>query len=97
MAATKKPRVTFAVLADRFNVYPNQKIDAIGIFNKFLVWGTPATRDFSLILGIDHLRKGETVFEAHLQNPEKKRRSLRSSFAALQLRRVQRKLRQPSR
>lgn len=63
MPIHKRPRVVFAILADSHKAAEKSKLDAFGIFSKFLVWATPATREFSIVAALDHLPVGETEFE----------------------------------
>lgn len=62
MARTSRPAaIAFVLPADAHKRGQASKIDAFGLFTKVGVWALPATRDFSLIVGIDRLPLGEST------------------------------------
>jgi hypothetical protein len=71
MASVKKPKITSLLLSDAHRVSENGKIDAFGLFTKFLVWNIPATRECSIIAKIDNPPVGEIEFEILVQNEDK--------------------------
>jgi hypothetical protein len=70
-----KPKIAFLVTADSHKEGYNAKTDAFGIFNTFFVWGYPATRKCSVILGVTD---ASDPFEIRLwlEDPSKSRRTL---------------------
>jgi len=53
-------KVTFVVISDSHKIVANNKVDAVGIFDSFLIWATPATREFSVTVGFENLPVGTT-------------------------------------
>ena len=64
---SKSVRVGAALLADGHKVGPNGKVDAVGLFNRFFIWGLPATREFSVVARIDEVSSGQHDFEVVLK------------------------------
>lgn len=64
-------KVQFAFLADAHKQSISGKVDAFGIFSRFLVWDTHAERACSLVLGV---RNGSSVseFELTIKGPSGK-------------------------
>lgn len=64
-------RVAYAFVSDTHKVTENGKTDAFGIFDKFLVWGTPTVRECSLVVRIDNLAVGTSSCTVYSQRPNK--------------------------
>jgi hypothetical protein len=58
MPRRPQPKVAYALVSDTHKVADSGKTDAFGIFDKFLVWATPTTRECSLVVRIDNLAVG---------------------------------------
>ena len=69
MTIVRLPSVAYTVLADAHKQAPNGKVDAFGIFNRFLVWDTPTSRECSIILGLERMPAGKSRFKAFTRNP----------------------------
>ncbi len=69
---TRKPKVAFAILADSHKAGAGGKLDAQGIFDTLFVWGTPATRECSLIFSLSNIPSGTTELTFWLRGPSKK-------------------------
>ena len=65
MARVRAPRLTFFTLSESHRVTEGGKVDAIGIFNTFHVWATPAVREFSLTIGVTNLPAGTSEFNVY--------------------------------
>ena len=61
MGSTKKPKIVFLALADSHRIGADKKVDCFGIFSKFYVWGFPANRKVSCILGISNFKDEATI------------------------------------
>lgn len=63
------PKISSILLADSFEKGNRSKVDATGIFNQINVWGLPASREFSIILSINGLEKGDYSIPLSLELP----------------------------
>lgn len=72
MANTKFGRISFVFLADGHKTTAGGKLDAFGLFNKFLVWGTPAIRECSIIFSAEGLSAGRSDFQIFTRSPGRK-------------------------
>lgn len=69
--ADKTSKVAYAILADGHRAGPMQKLDALGIFNRFLVFATPAVRECSLVVGLTRMPPGTSPpHRVVLRDPE---------------------------
>lgn len=71
MANEKIPKVTSLLLSDAHRAAENGKIDAYGLFTKFIVWAVPATRECSIIAKIDNAPAGQAKFDVLVQDQNK--------------------------
>lgn len=67
--APLRPKVAFVTAADAHKVGDRAKVDALGLFTTLGVWGVPAQRECSLIIGVDDLPAGNTPFSVWLRSP----------------------------
>ncbi len=69
---TSTPRPTFAILADAHKVGERGKIDCYGVFDVVGVWATPATRECSIVFGVQNVPAGTTKLSLWLRTPGQK-------------------------
>lgn len=72
MDNTRLGRVSFVFVADGHKATPGGKLDAFGLFNKFLVWGTPAVRECSIVFSAEGLPAGRSDFQVFTRSPGNK-------------------------
>ena len=56
------PQITYAFVADSHKRSESGKLDVQGIFNSIGIWAAPARREFSLVVGIQDVPTGHTVY-----------------------------------
>lgn len=66
---SRKPKVAFAVLSDSHKPGVAGKIDAQGIFDTISIWGTPTTRECSLVFSVSSVPAGHTALGIWLRSP----------------------------
>ncbi len=73
---SRKPRVTFALLADGHKMGERGKVDCFGIFNSLGVWAVPARRECSVAFGIKDIPRGRLTLSFWLRRKGQKPRPL---------------------
>lgn len=73
MAASKStPRLNLFVASDAHKISGTGKIDTFGIFDTFVIWATPATRQFSLTAWLSDVPAGKTELTIYRRYAGKK-------------------------